>query len=63
MSKTKEANGTQGYCYGCDSEELDYGLLTVENEFIYYPYTCGLCGFKGREYYTPTFSFHTSEDK
>ena len=43
-----------GHCPKCDSNELTYGDF-VNLEVSYYPFTCDVCGCKGKEYYTTEF--------
>tara|TARA_R100000734_G_C3304151_1_gene94649 strand:+ start:903 stop:1097 length:195 start_codon:yes stop_codon:yes gene_type:complete len=41
----------QGQCVKCGSENLDYGVSTIEDEYIYYDYECQNCGCTGEEHY------------
>jgi len=52
----------QGVCPKCGSEDLDYGVMELMEESIFYPYTCNKCGFRGKEWYSVTFSEHQNED-
>lgn len=51
----------QGKCPKCNKDDLDYGSLEIEDDSIYYPYTCNDCGLKGREWYNLYFIGHWDE--
>ena len=41
----------QGQCAKCLSENLDYGVLEVQDTCIFYPYVCLDCKHEGKEWY------------
>ncbi len=51
----------EGQCPVCLKFNLSYGVLEVQDEYVFYPYVCNntKCNFKGREYYSLDFSSHT----
>lgn len=52
--------GEQGKCPKCGSSDLNYGVVGGHGgEEIYFPYTCGSCGFEGQEWYTVEFDTMT----
>jgi len=54
----------QGKCPKCGSLDLDYGAMehSMGDEEVYYPFTCGNCGFAGRECYHLKFILMTDEE-
>ncbi len=48
---TKTVASTQGKCPNCKSEDIDYGVMIPQDEFVFYPFTCNECGVEGKEYY------------
>ena len=51
-----------GKCPKCDSEIIQYGEMENADSCIYYPFTCNVCKFEGREWYDLAFSgFSDSE--
>lgn len=48
-----------GRCPRCGGTNLNYGVIGVDGEQIYYPWTCEECGAKGKEWHMLTFSGHT----
>lgn len=59
MAKTNYA----GTCPKCNMPDcLDYGVMQLCDESVYYPYVCGECGFAGNEYYSLVFDTHTDRN-
>lgn len=55
-----------GKCPKCGSEDLNYGVIEFEGvvgNFLYYPYFCKNCGFRGEEWYELTFTGHEPDLK
>ncbi len=54
---------TEGQCPVCLRHALSYGLLEIQDEYVFYPYVCNNpeCMFIGREYYHLEFSQHTDK--
>ena len=50
---------TEGICFACGSDELNYDALEVDGEFVYYPWTCKKCGAQGEENYKLSFTDHS----
>jgi len=51
-----------GTCPKCDVAGcLNYGVMDICGDVVYYPYTCEKCGFKGKEYYSLVFDTHTDK--
>jgi len=53
-------------CAICDSDNLEYGSITVDPDTengVYFPYTCSDCGAKGREVYTINFLHNEASDE
>ncbi len=43
----------RGKCPKCESENLEYGALELEDsDMIYYPFTCPDCKTTGKEWYS-----------
>lgn len=51
-----------GVCPKCGKESLDYGAIEVQDDMIYYPYTCSECGTEGKEWYNIEFVEHTIDE-
>lgn len=47
---------SQGCCPKCDSSDLDYKAIEVEENYHYYPFKCNDCKAWGKEYYTHEYS-------
>ena len=45
----------QGICPYCNSNELDYGDLIPDGNYIIYPTECGNCGYEFKETYRLDF--------
>jgi C4-type Zn-finger protein len=48
----------QGTCPKCNGTDLDYTILEIEGNLLYYPWTCNDCGTKGKEWYSLEFTGH-----
>lgn len=59
-----ENMNAEGKCPKCGKYgQLSYdGKLEMQDSGGYYRYTCGNCGFSGREYYNLIFCEHMNED-
>lgn len=44
-----------GHCGKCESMNLEYQSQELNDNQIYYPYTCGDCGHEGKEWYILTY--------
>ena len=53
--------GEQGQCPMCGESGLDYEISEIVDDEVCYPYTCLSCGFSGKEWYSMSFSSHTTE--
>jgi len=53
VNKVEESKreADQGECAECFSNNLDYGVVEVQDSCIYYPYRCRDCGHGGEEWY------------
>jgi hypothetical protein len=51
MNKKEE----QGKCPKCKGWSLTYGALELQDDLIYYPFTCDDCGHEDNEWYSLTF--------
>lgn len=57
FSKDKKYVGSEkGVCPYCGGESLNYGLLELDDESLYFPATCRDCGNEFNEWYVSTFS-------
>ena len=52
MAKEQE----QGKCPKCNEMELDYGSMDIQDDMVYYPFTCENCGHSGKEWYNLEFN-------
>jgi hypothetical protein len=52
-----------GQCVKCSSENINYGVLVYEGEYVYYPYECEDCNNKGNEYYNLIYDLSTTRIK
>ena len=46
----------QGECVKCESTNLNYGVVEIEDDWLFYPYECNDCHATGREYYDMEYS-------
>lgn len=61
MAKTK--TNYAGTCPKCTMPGwLQYGVIDLCDESVYYPYVCDSCGFIGKEYYSLVFDTHTDKN-
>lgn len=51
-----------GTCANCGSEEIDYGALEIDGDYIYYPYYCNACESMGKEWYVLIYHQTESDD-
>ena len=51
-----EEHSFAGCCPACQSTELDYGSLEVQDACVVYPFTCKNCGVTGNEYADLSFN-------
>lgn len=56
MKKIRVVSNQQGICPLCNSEDLNYGALNLEDDMVYYPCTCNKCGQDLEEWYSLQFS-------
>ena len=49
------AKGDKGICPNCEAMELDYGALGIQDDLVYYPFTCENCGHEDKEWYSLEF--------
>jgi len=56
METMKTKQNCQGKCTFCDKENLDYKAIVLQDDFVYFPFTCDDCGTEGREYYAIQYS-------
>ncbi len=56
-------NSGVGICPKCGSEDLDYGVIEVQDDMVYYPFTCSECGAEGKEWYDLDFIESTIDDE
>ena len=40
-----------GYCPFCDARLIEYGAIELDDNCLYYPFTCDECGAEGKEWY------------
>ena len=59
MTKHKHEAGT---CPVCGAEDLDYGVLEIQDESVGYPWECNGCGATGTEWYALEFDGHIVND-
>ena len=48
----------QGICPACEAVELEYSPVQTDDGGVHYPWECGSCEARGKEYYTIEFSHH-----
>ena len=55
----------KGICPVCGSDKLDYGVIELDGESIWYPWECKNkdCGATGRECYNLEFIEHVNVDR
>jgi len=46
-----------GVCPVCGSEDLHYEALELDNDSVYYPFTCADCEARGEEWYELTYLY------
>jgi len=51
-TKKPKREAWQGECAECLSDNLDYGVLEVDDDQVMYPYHCRDCGHDGEERYS-----------
>jgi hypothetical protein len=47
-----------GICPVCESDNLQYGTLELQDESVYYPWDCNSCDASGKEYNKLLFDEH-----
>lgn len=57
MNKVFEA----GKCR-CGSEDLEYGSMKIQDEMVFYPFTCNECGADGKEWYHLEYNETTTDE-
>ena len=62
MRKVKILSNEQGQCPYCNSMDIDYGCIQLEDDMIYYPAHCNECGRDFEEWYDLTFTGHNVGD-
>lgn len=55
-NKVKILSNTLGVCPYCNSEDIDYGCVHFEADFLYFPCTCNTCNRYFEEWNTLTFA-------
>ena len=60
MTKKKHEAGV---CPCCGADDLDYGVLRVQDDNVGYPWSCLNCGAVGTEWYELTFSEHDVDEE
>lgn len=53
----------EGKCPKCGCNNLDYGVLEIGDNSVYYPWNCPDCGASGKEWYDLVFSGQEYEIK
>ncbi len=53
----------KGVCPKCRHEDLDYDVMEIADDMIYYPYKCNNCGLEGEEWYYLSFNGHSIYDE
>lgn len=53
MSKEKETK--QGHCPECDGIDLEYGVMDILEDGVFYPVSCPDCGHQTEEHYNLEF--------
>ena len=53
MTTSKKAK--EGVCPYCNSDNITYGCLELQDSEVYYPCTCKNCGADFQEWYSLTF--------
>ena len=56
METIETKQNCQGICPFCDKENLDYKAIVLQDDFVYFPFTCNDCGTECREYYALQYS-------
>lgn len=51
---------TQGICPCCGSDDIEYGVIEVDDVGVYYPATCNKCQAKFNECYNIEFAEHAN---
>ena len=54
-------NYSMGVCPKCHSLNLTFGKRKIDDNNIFYPFTCDDCGAKGQEVYDILFSYSETE--
>ena len=54
-------NSKSGICPHCESEDLDYDVLEIDGETLWYPVTCNNCKKSFREVHDLLFVGHYDE--
>lgn len=55
-NKVKILSNTLGVCPYCNSEDIDYGSVHFEADFLYFPCTCNKCKRYFEEWNELTFA-------
>jgi hypothetical protein len=45
----------EGCCGNCNTGNIIYGFIEVEDNMIYYPFRCVDCGHMGKEWYNMNY--------
>lgn len=45
----------QGKCPFCESYNIEYGAMELEDDTLYYPWKCEDCGCEGKDWYELKF--------
>lgn len=53
----------EGVCPVCGETQLEYDTIQLEDDMIYYPWTCEHCGTSGEEWYKLSFAGHNVNTK
>jgi hypothetical protein len=49
------SNEEQGVCPNCKGQSLSYGAIDIQDELVYYPFTCDDCEHEDKEWYSMDF--------
>lgn len=50
-------------CPRCGSTDLDYGVMEVQDEQVFYPYECNACGATGNKWFALKYVETTLDTK
>jgi endogenous inhibitor of DNA gyrase (YacG/DUF329 family) len=59
MAHMNKEKNCKGKCPFCGSEDLEYGVLEIQDELLYYPFTCNDCDKEGEEWYDMEYATTT----